>query len=194
MSISDLLQSIKSSRSYENQIVHVEEIPSRQPEHTSIELKPLINYALDQIGIKQLYNHQAEAILNSHSGKDIVIVTSAASGKSLSYMIPVFEMVMADPKATAPYIAPLNALVNDQLKSFIEFRNEMGIDAVINRYVGSMNEDEKREVRYGNSQIILTNPEMIHLSFLPWHRIWKRFISNLKFIVVDESHYYRGVF
>jgi len=193
MSISDLLQSIKSSRSYENQIVHVEEIPSRQPEHTSIELKPLINYGLDQIGIKQLYNHQAEAILHARSGKDIVIVTSTASGKSLSYMIPVFEMVMADPKATALYIAPLNALVNDQLKSFIEFRDEMGIDALISRYVGTMNEDEKREVRYGNSQIILTNPEMIHLSFLPWHRIWKRFISNLKFVVVDESHYYRGV-
>jgi DEAD/DEAH box helicase domain-containing protein len=69
----------------------------------------------------------------------------------------------------------------------------MGIDAKINRYVGTMSEDEKREVRYENSQIILTNPEMIHLSFLPWHRIWKRFLSNLKFIVVDESHYYRGV-
>jgi len=114
MSISELLHSIKSSRSYEYQIVHVEEIPSRQPEHTSIELKPLINYALDQIGIKQLYSHQAEAILNVRSGNDIVIVTSTASGKSLSYMIPVFEMVMADPKSTALYIAPLNALVNDQ--------------------------------------------------------------------------------
>ena len=129
--------------------------------------------------------------MNSRSGKDIVIVTSTASGKSLSYMIPIFEM--ADPKATALYIAPLDALVNDQLKSFIEFRDEMGMDAVISRYVGTMNEDEKREVRYGNSQIILTNPEMIHLSFLPWHRIWKRFLSNLRFIVIDESHYYRGV-
>jgi DEAD/DEAH box helicase domain-containing protein len=189
MSKGDLLHSIKSSRSYENQIVHVEEIPARHPEHTSIQLKPLINYGLDQIGIQQLYNHQAEAIIHVRSKKDIVLVTSTASGKSLSYMIPIFETVMADPKATALYIAPLNALVNDQLKSFIEFRDEMGIDAVISRYVGTMNEDEKREVWYGNSHVILTNPEMIHLSFLPWHRIWKRFISNLKFIVVDESHY-----
>ncbi len=193
MSISDLLHSIKSSRSYENQIVHIEEIPSRQPEHTSIELKPLINYALDQIGIKQLYSHQVEAIMHIRSGKDIVLVTSTASGKSLSYMIPIIETVMADPKATALYIAPLNALVNDQLKNFLDLRDEMGIEANISKYVGTMNEDEKREVRYGNFQIILTNPEMIHLSFLPWHRIWKRFLSNLKFIVVDESHYYRGV-
>jgi len=193
MSIAGLLHSIKSSQSYENQIAHLEEMPSRQPEHASIELKPLINYALDQKGIKQLYSHQAEAIMHIRSGKDIVLVTSTASGKSLSYMIPIIETVMVDPKATALYIAPLNALVNDQLKSFLEFRNEMGIDANINKYVGTMNEDEKREVRYGNSQIILTNPEMIHKSFLPWHRIWKRFLSNLKFIVVDESHYYRGV-
>ena len=78
MSVSDLLHSIKSSRSYENQIVHIEEIPSRQPEHTSIELKPLINYTLDQIGIKQLYNHQVEAILHARSGMDIVIVTSTS--------------------------------------------------------------------------------------------------------------------
>ncbi len=193
MSIEDLLLGIKSSRSYENQIVHIEEISSRQPEHASIELKPLINYALDQKGIKQLYSHQAEAILHVRSGKDIVLVTSTASGKSLSYIIPIFEMVMADPKATALYIAPLNALVNDQLNSFLELRDEMGIDAEISRYVGTMSEDEKREVRYGNSQIILTNPEMVHMSFLPWNRIWKRFLSNLKFIVVDESHYYRGV-
>ncbi len=193
MSISDLLHSIKSSRSYENQIAHIEEIPSRQPEHASVELKPFINYALNQIGIKQLYSHQAEAIMQIRSGKDIVLVTSTASGKSLSYMIPIFENVMADQKATALYIAPLNALVNDQFKSFLELRDIMGIDADLSKYLGTMGEDEKRDVRYGNSQIILTNPEMIHLSFLPWHRIWKRFLSNLKFIVVDESHYSRGV-
>ena len=144
MSIAGLLHNIKSSRSYENQIVHIEEISSRQPEHVSIELKPLVNYALGQIGIKQLYSHQAEAIIHVRSGKDIVLVTSTASGKSLSYMIPIFEMVMTDPKATALYIAPLNALVNDQLKSFLEFRYEMGIDTYINKYVGTMNEDEKR--------------------------------------------------
>ncbi|MFH0904833.1 MAG: DEAD/DEAH box helicase [Methanobacteriota archaeon] len=167
MSISGLLHSIKSSQSYENQIFHVEEMPSRQPEHASIELKPLINYALDQKGIKQLYSHQAEAILHVRSGKDVVLVTSTASGKSLSYMIPIIETVMADPKATALYIAPLNALVNDQLKNFLEFRDEMGIDPNINKYVGTMNEDEKREVRYGNSQIILTNPVMNSPPFSP---------------------------
>ncbi len=76
------------------------------------------------MGIKQLYSHQAETVMRVRSGKGIVLVTSTASGKSMSYMIPIFETVMVDPKATALYIAPLNALVNDQLKSFLELRDE----------------------------------------------------------------------
>ena len=192
-SISSIIREIKSSKIYEDQIVHIEDISSREPEHATIELKPLINFALSQMGIEQLYSHQVEAIEHARAGEDIVLVTSTASGKSLSYMLPILETVMDDPKTTALYIAPLNALVNDQYKSFIEFRNELGIDSKIDRYIGTMSGDEKRAVRYGNPQIILTNPEMIHLSFLQWHHIWKRFLSNLQYIVMDESHYYRGV-
>jgi DEAD/DEAH box helicase domain-containing protein len=85
MAISRLLHDLQSSRSYENQITHIEEIPIKQPEYTSIKLKPLINFALSQIGIKQLYTHQAEAVMHARSGKNIVLVTSTASGKSLTY-------------------------------------------------------------------------------------------------------------
>jgi len=193
MSISNIIEDIKSSKSYEDQIVHIEDISFKDPEHASIELKPLINFALSQMGIEQLYSHQVEAVEHVRAGEDIVLVTSTASGKSLTYMLPIFEAVMNDPNATALYIAPLNALVNDQYKNFIEFRDELGIDSEINKYIGTMSGDEKKAVRSGNSQIILTNPEMIHLSFLQWHRVWKRFLSNLRYIVVDESHYYRGV-
>jgi DEAD/DEAH box helicase domain-containing protein len=193
MTISDLIRNIRSSSSYENQIVHIEDIPSKDPEYASIELKPLIRFALSQIGIDQLYSHQVQAIRHTRAGKDIVLVTGTASGKSISYMIPVFESVMTDSRVTALYIAPLNALINDQYNSFIEFRDELGIDVEINRYTGTMSTDEKRAIRYGNSQIILTNPEMIHLSFLQWMRLWKRFLSNLQYIILDESHYYRGV-
>ncbi len=192
-SISNIIGDIKSSKIYEDQIVHIEDIPFKEPEHATIELKPLINFALSQVGIEQLYSHQVEAIEHARAGEDIVLVTSTASGKSLSYMLPIFEAVMDDPKTTALYIAPLNALVNDQYKNFTEFRNELGIGSGIDKYIGTMSGDEKRAVRYGNPQIILTNPEMIHLSFLQWNHIWKRFLSNLRCIVVDESHYYRGV-
>ncbi|MCD4844363.1 MAG: DEAD/DEAH box helicase [Methanosarcinales archaeon] len=93
MTISDIIQNIKSSESYKNQIVHIEDIPLKEPEYGSIEIKPLVNFALDQVGIKQLYTHQVEAIKQIRNGKDIVLVTSTASGKSIAYMIPIFESV-----------------------------------------------------------------------------------------------------
>ena len=108
-------------------------------------------------------------------------------------MVPIFEAILENPEATALYISPLNALVNDQLKSFLEFEEALKSGAGIARYTGALNEAQKRKVREGQTNVILTNPEMIHMSFLAWHHLWRRFFSNLKFIVVDESHYYRGV-
>ena len=192
MNIADIIQNIKSSKSYENQIVHIEDIPLKNPEHGSIELEPLINFALDQVGIKHLYTHQVETIEHIREGKDVVLVTSTASGKSLTYMIPIFESAMVSSNATTLYIAPLNALVNDQYQKFIEFRNELGIDSEIGRFTSQQDTNEKRKVK-SVSKIVLTNPEMIHMSFLQWNHQWKRFLSNLQYIIVDESHYYRGV-
>lgn len=192
MTIPDIIRNIKSHKSYKNQIVHIEDIPLKEPEYSSIELKPLMNFALDQVGIKQLYTHQVEAIEHIRNEKDVVLVTSTASGKSMTYMVPIFESVMDDPNATALYIAPLNALVNDQYQKFIEIQNELGIETDIGRFTDSQSPDEKRRVK-NSSKIVITNPEMVHLSILGWNRHWKRFLSNLRYIVVDESHYYRGV-
>jgi DEAD/DEAH box helicase domain-containing protein len=195
MDIPGLLHGIKSSRGYEGQIVHIEDIRKRQPEFADIELSLPVKNALASIGIEKLYSHQASAIERIRSGENVVIVTSTASGKSLVYMIPIFEKILASPKATALYIAPTNDLVNDQLAGFNEFRDALGFGTGIRitRYIGTMSDGEKRIVRYGSPQIILTNPEMIHYSFLAWKHLWAGFLSNLKFIVVDESHYYRGV-
>jgi|GEM_PF-3118665 len=134
MAIEDTIRNIKSSKSYNNQIAHIEDIPHKEPEYSSIELKPLSNFALDQVGIKQLYTHQVETIKHIRNGKDVVLVTSTASGKTMTYMVPIFESVMVNPNTTALYIAPLNALVNDQYQKFIEFRNEL---VLILRSVGS---------------------------------------------------------
>ncbi len=193
MDISRLLDEIKESRRYENQIVHVEKIPPREAQYGSLELKGPVKAALAKTGIKELYTHQAEAIEKIREGKDIVLCTTTASGKSLTYMLPIFEAVMEDPEVTALYISPLNALVNDQMKTFLEFEMELGSGTRIARYTGALSDSEKRKVREGRTNVVFTNPEMIHMSFLAWHHLWKRFFSNLKFIVVDESHYYRGV-
>jgi DEAD/DEAH box helicase domain-containing protein len=191
--ISRLLDEIKRSGRYENQIVHIEKIPAREAQYASLELKGPVKAALAKTGIQELYTHQAEAIGKIREGKDIVLCTTTASGKSLTYMLPIFEAVMEDPEATTLYISPLNALVNDQMKTFLEFEMELGSGTRIARYTGALSDSEKRKVREGRTNVVFTNPEMIHMSFLAWHHLWKRFFSNLKFIVVDESHYYRGV-
>ncbi|WP_445475606.1 DEAD/DEAH box helicase [Methanococcoides methylutens] len=193
MDVPELINVIRSSRRYEGQIVHVETIPSKEPEYGDASLKPLIMYALSEMGIEKLYSHQAEAIGTIKSGEDLVLSTSTASGKSLCYMLPIFEKLMEDPNATALYISPLNALVNDQLETFKGFRDLMGIEMNINRFIGTMSSEEKSAVKYGNPRILFTNPEMLHLSFLQWKHQWKKFLSNLKFIVLDESHSYSGV-
>ncbi|KKG12401.1 DEAD/DEAH box helicase [Methanosarcina sp. 2.H.A.1B.4] len=193
MEISRLLNEIKASSRYENQIVHIEEKPAREALYSHLELKEQVKTALSGIGIESLYSHQAEAIEKIREGKDTVLCTSTASGKSLTYMIPIFETVMKDPEATALYISPLNALVNDQLKAFLEFEGALNSGAGIARYTGALTAAQKREIREGQTNIVFTNPEMVHMSFLAWHHLWRRFFSNLKFIVVDESHYYRGV-
>lgn len=193
MEISRLLNEIKATSRYENQIVHIEETPARDAIYTPLELKAQVKTALSGIGIEALYSHQAEAIEKVREGKDLVLCTSTASGKSLTYMVPIFEAIMKDPEATALYISPLNALVNDQLKAFLEFKRALNSGAGIARYTGALTAAQKREIREGQTNIVFTNPEMVHMSFLAWHHLWRRFFSNLKFIVVDESHYYRGV-
>ncbi|AKB17982.1 DEAD/DEAH box helicase [Methanosarcina sp. WWM596] len=193
MDISRLLNEIKASSRYENQIVHIEEIPAMDALYAPLELESKVKAALAGIGIESLYSHQAEAIEKIRKRKDIVLCTSTASGKSLTYMVPIFETIMKDPEATALYISPLNALVNDQLKAFLEFEGALNSGAGIARYTGALTATQKREIREGQTNIVFTNPEMVNMSFLAWHHLWRRFFSNLKFIVVDESHYYRGV-
>lgn len=193
LEISRLLEDIRTSRQYENQIVHIEKIPEREALYGLIELKVPIKRALAKQGIEKLYSHQTEAIEKIRKGEDLVLSTTTASGKSLTYLIPIFETLIEDPEATTLYISPLNALVNDQLKTFLNFEEELGTGANINRYTGALSAPEKRKVREGKNNIIFTNPEMVHMSFLAWHHLWRRFFSHLKFIVLDESHYYRGV-
>jgi DEAD/DEAH box helicase domain-containing protein len=193
MEISRLLNDIKASSRYENQIVHIEDSPARDALYAPLELGVKVKSALSGTGIEALYSHQAEAIEKVREGKNLVLCTSTASGKSLTYMVPVFEAVLKDHEATALYISPLNALVNDQLKAFLEFEGALNSGAGIARYTGALSADQKRKIREGQTNIVFTNPEMVHMSFLAWHHLWRRFFSNLKFIVVDESHYYRGV-
>jgi len=193
LNISELLVEISESQKYENQINHIEPIPPKKAVFKNIELESSVNYALSEKGIEQLYTHQAETIEHLRNGENVVLATGTASGKSMAYMIPIFEEIRRNPNSTALYISPLNALINDQLKNFMNFRDMMGIEVNIGKYTGKMSAEERREVKYGKPQIIFTNPEMLHKSILGWKEQWSTFLKNLKLLVIDESHYYRGV-
>jgi DEAD/DEAH box helicase domain-containing protein len=193
MDVSQIIEKIKTSRRYDGQITHIEDVPAREASYKDLEMNPLIRYALNQKGIDKLYAHQAEAVERTRNGENIVLSTSTASGKSLCYMLPVFESLLKEPHATALYISPLNALVNDQLDTFRELSQTMTLNVKIDRFVGSMSKAEKDAVKHGNTKIIFTNPEMLHLSFLQWKQQWRQFLSNLNYIIIDESHSYSGV-
>ena len=159
MDIFRLLNEIKASSRYQNQIVHIEEIPASEALYTPLKLKTKVEAAFSELGIEDLYSHQTEAIDKIREEKNIVLCTTTASGKSLTYLIPIFEAVLDDPEATALYISPLNALVNDQLKAFVEFEETLRSGAGIARYTGALSEFQKRKVREGQKNIVFTNPE-----------------------------------
>lgn len=179
------------------QIVHVERLSPRQAAYALVEppLPAPLQQALASMGISQLYTHQVEALQRARHGENIVVVTSTSSGKTLCYNLPVIEHILQDRSARAVYIYPINALINDQLKSLFKINLALGKNAVgISRYTGALTGDKRKAARARNPHIWLTNPEMLHLSFLLWHEQWEEFWRSLRFIVIDEVHTYRGVF
>ena len=191
--IDDFIQSIKHMQSYKKQIVHIEEIPSQEACFGELE-KPLPESIQNCLLTRKinLYSHQANAINKARQGKNVVIVTPTASGKTLAFNIPVLEALTKDNKATALYLYPTKALTNDQLKVLRELEKDTCIKADANVYDGDTPQHQRASIRE-NSRIILTNPYGLH-QYLPWHYKWRTFLQSLKFIVIDEAHVYRGVF
>ena len=191
--IKDFLVRLKKMSSYKNQIVHTEEIPPQEARFGELNssLPNNIQNCLMNREIK-LYSHQAEAINKTRAGKNVIIVTPTASGKTLAFNIPVLEALSEDKQATALYLYPTKALTNDQLKVLKEMEKETGIDFQPNVYDGDTPQHQRASIRE-TSRIILSNPYGLH-QYLPWHYKWRTFLQNLKFIIIDEAHVYRGVF
>ena len=178
---------------YKKQIVHKQIIPSKKPTFGSLE-KPLPKIIQEYLLVNNLclFVHQAEAINKIRKNKNVVIVTSTASGKTLTFNLPVFEAIYNDINGTSLYLYPTKALTNDQLKVIRDMETQTGITANSNIYDGDTPNYLRPTIRK-KSRIILSNPYGIHY-YLPWHYKWKRFLENLKYIIIDEAHVYRGVF
>jgi DEAD/DEAH box helicase domain-containing protein len=144
-------------------------------------------------GIRQLYTHQAAATEAVHAGKSVVIVTPTASGKTLCYNLPVLDAILADTDTRALYLFPTKALAQDQLAELYDLNQRLDNRFGVFTYDGDTPSDARKSIRE-KSHIVLTNPDMLHTGILPHHTRWTRLFENLRYIVLDELHTYRGVF
>jgi Distinct helicase family with a unique C-terminal domain including a metal-binding cysteine cluster len=149
--------------------------------------------ALKHRGIDSLYSHQADAFQSVMDGKDVVLVTPTASGKTLCYNLPVLQHILEDPTSRALYFFPTKALAQDQKNEMEQLINEIGAPLKSYTYDGDTSGTIRQSIRRAG-QIVMTNPDMLHSSILPHHTKWVSFFENLKFVVIDELHVYRGVF
>jgi DEAD/DEAH box helicase domain-containing protein len=144
-------------------------------------------------GIRQLYTHQASAAEAVHAGQNVVIVTPTASGKTLCYNLPVLNAILANDDARALYLFPTKALAQDQLAELHDLNGRLENRVGVFAYDGDTPSDARKAIRE-KSHVVLTNPDMLHTGILPHHTRWTRLFENLRYIVVDELHTYRGVF
>jgi len=144
-------------------------------------------------GIRQLYTHQTAAAEAVHAGKNIVIVTPTASGKTLCYNLPVLDAILGNDDTRALYLFPTKALAQDQLAELHDLNGRLENRVGVFTYDGDTPTDARKAIRE-KSHVVLTNPDMLHTGILPHHTRWTRLFENLRYIVVDELHTYRGVF
>jgi DEAD/DEAH box helicase domain-containing protein len=144
-------------------------------------------------GIRQPYTHQAAAAEAVHAGKNVVIVTPTASGKTLCYNLPVLDAILTDTDTRALYLFPTKALAQDQLAELYDLNQRLDHRFGVFTYDGDTPSDARKAIRE-KSHIVLTNPDMLHTGILPHHTRWTRLFENLRYIVIDELHTYRGVF
>ena len=144
-------------------------------------------------GIRRPYTHQAAAAEAVHDGKNVVIVTPTASGKTLCYNVPVVNAILENPDARALYLFPTKALAQDQLAELYDLNQRLDNRFGVFTYDGDTPSDARRAIRE-KGHIVLTNPDMLHTGILPHHTRWTRLFENLRYIVIDELHTYRGVF
>lgn len=201
-SVSEYLSSLLKSERYGPQVVAHRTLPPAKPTFAKVlpPVNPSLIEALQETGIQKLYSHQADAIELILKKKNVLVATPTASGKSLIYNLPVFDSLITNPNAKALYLFPLKALAQDQVKNIEtfaallpEYFDRMGRGAAA-IYDGDTSSYWRKKIRENLPGILVTNPDMLHLSLLPYHDIWGSLFSNLTYVIIDEVHTYRGVF
>ena len=157
------------------------------------ELSPRLTEVLRRRGIERLYSHQLEAFEKVQAGENVVVVTPTASGKTLCYNLPVLDAVLRNPETRALYLFPTKALSQDQLAELHSMIGELDVDIRTFTYDGDTPQDARKAIR-SRGHLVVTNPDMLHSGILPHHPKWVKLFENLRYIIIDEVHAYRGVF
>lgn len=191
------LASLADEPHFRGALSHWERIPARPARYAELgqPLHHSVGEALSHRGIEQLYTHQVRAIESLRARRDTVVVTGTASGKSLCYQLPVFESLL-EGESTALFLYPTKALAQDQLKGLSRLATgHPDLLKVLNAgvYDGDTQPATRRKIRDA-SNVMLSNPDMLHQGILPSHARWGRFLRNLRYVVIDEMHTYRGIF
>ncbi len=153
--------------------------------------------ALKQLGIESLYSHQALALTAALNGENVVVTTGTASGKTLCYNLPVLNTLLTSPQSRALYLFPTKALAQDQADELSQFSNSLianyQLPITVRTYDGDTPQSQRSAIRK-TAAILISNPDMLHMGILPHHTKWADFLTNLRYVVLDELHVYRGVF
>lgn len=195
MNLSQLLEQWERNPSFMQLVTNWKVIPAQEGRYADppAHLSPSILEALRKRGVHRLYSHQREAIEAATEGKDVCVVTPTASGKTFCYNLPVLDAVIRDPDARALYIFPTKALAADQVASIYSLIEDAGAQVKAFTYDGDTPAAARSAIRTAG-HVVVTNPDMLHSGILPHHTKWVKLFENLRYIVIDEVHSYRGIF
>ena len=193
--VGEVIAELKSRDPASDVITAIHQIPAREAQWAPMPdwIRPELAEAYRAKGLVQLYSHQAEAADRVRKGRNVVVVTPTASGKTLCYNLPVLNAVLENPDTRALYLFPTKALAQDQLAELEDLGRRTGDRWGVFTYDGDTPADARRAIRQ-QGHIVITNPDMLHTGILPHHTRWTRLFENLSFVVIDELHAYRGVF
>ncbi|WP_234969112.1 DEAD/DEAH box helicase [Alkalispirochaeta americana] len=190
-----LIKDLEQDTSFLRYVSHWARIPATEGCTVPLpaSLDPRLKEALSHRGIRDLYSHQGEAWSHVEAGRNVVVVTPTASGKTLTYNLPVLDTLLGDPSARALYLFPTKALSQDQQAELGETIQGGDLPLAAMTYDGDTPRSVRTTLRT-RSRIVITNPDMLHAGVLPNHTRWVQFFQNLRYIVIDELHIYRGIF
>ncbi|MFM9326738.1 DEAD/DEAH box helicase [Paenibacillus mesotrionivorans] len=194
-SVEETIELLRRTPEIARNITHWRTIPPRDAVYAPFPelIHPKLRQALQERGILGLYRHQADAFQAVLDGQHVVAVTPTASGKTFCYNLPVLNRILSDDSARALYLFPTKALAQDQVAELKELVDSMEVDLKAHTYDGDTSPAARTAIRNAG-HIVVTNPDMLHSAILPHHTKWVKLFENLKYVVIDEVHSYRGVF